>query len=98
MSKPSLKYLSIGAGLLLAFVVATLAADDPLPSWNDTGSKKAIIAFVTRVTNTNSPDFIPVPERIATFDNDGTLWAEKPGRLENNFPGNQTKVIPKLKS
>jgi hypothetical protein len=53
-------------------------AQDPLPSWNDTAPKKAIIAFVTKVTKPGSPDFVPVPERIATFDNDGTLWAEQP--------------------
>ncbi|MFZ0596005.1 MAG: HAD family hydrolase [Flavobacterium sp.] len=51
---------------------------DPLPSWNDGALKKEIIAYVTKVTKTGSPDFIPVEDRIATFDNDGTLWAEKP--------------------
>jgi hypothetical protein len=54
------------------------AADDPLPSWNDTAPKKAIITFVERVTKEGSPDFILPNERIATFDNDGTLWAEQP--------------------
>jgi hypothetical protein len=53
-------------------------AQDPLPSWNDTSPKKAIIAFVERVTKEGSPDFVRPEERIATFDNDGTLWAEKP--------------------
>jgi hypothetical protein len=51
---------------------------DPLPSWNDGALKKEIIAYVTKVTKKGSPDFIPVEARIATFDNDGTLWAEKP--------------------
>jgi hypothetical protein len=51
-------------------------AQDALPSWNDTASKQAIVAFVSRVTRSDSPDFVPVAERIATFDNDGTLWAE----------------------
>jgi hypothetical protein len=51
---------------------------DPLPSWNDTGPKKAIFEFVERVTMQGSADFVPPPERIATFDNDGTLWAEQP--------------------
>ncbi len=51
---------------------------DPLPSWNDGALKKDIIAYVTKVTKEGSPDFIPVENRIATFDNDGTLWAEKP--------------------
>lgn len=51
---------------------------DPLPSWNDTAPKKAIFDFVERVTKQGSPDFVPEAERIATFDNDGTLWAEQP--------------------
>jgi len=51
---------------------------DPLPSWNDGQAKQSIVAFVARVTKKGSPDFVPEPERIATFDNDGTLWAEQP--------------------
>jgi hypothetical protein len=51
---------------------------DPLPSWNDGATKQAILDYVKRVTNDSSADFIPVIDRIATFDNDGTLWAEKP--------------------
>ncbi|MFH6992721.1 HAD family hydrolase [Flavobacterium sp. FlaQc-48] len=51
---------------------------DPLPSWNESALKKEIIAYVTKVTKKGSPDFIPIEDRIATFDNDGTLWAEKP--------------------
>ena len=53
-------------------------SDDPLPSWNDGKLKKDIIAYVEKVTAERTPDFIPVENRIATFDNDGTLWAEKP--------------------
>ncbi|MDQ1163700.1 HAD family phosphatase [Flavobacterium sp. SORGH_AS_0622] len=53
-------------------------SSDPLPSWNDTPLKKEIIDYVTKVTKEGSADFIPVENRIATFDNDGTLWAEKP--------------------
>jgi hypothetical protein len=51
---------------------------DPLPSWSEGSTKNAIRDFVARVTKDGSPDFVPVPERIATFDNDGTLWTEKP--------------------
>ena len=51
---------------------------DSLPSWNDGALKKAIIAYVKDVTDSTSKDFIPVADRIATFDNDGTLWAERP--------------------
>ena len=57
---------------------AAFAQPDPLPSWNETAPKKAIVAFVERVTDPDSPDFVPVPARIATFDNDGCLWAEQP--------------------
>jgi hypothetical protein len=56
---------------------ATLVAQQ-LPSWNDTAPKAAIVAFVERVTKEGSPDFVPAAERIAVFDNDGTLWAEQP--------------------
>jgi hypothetical protein len=51
---------------------------DPLPSWNEGLTKRALMAFVTQVTRNDSPDFVPEPERIAVFDNDGTLWAEQP--------------------
>lgn len=58
---------------------ATIAtSSDPLPSWNAGTLKSAIIDYVAKVTKEGSPDFIPVESRIATFDNDGTLWAEKP--------------------
>jgi len=50
------------------------AQNDPLPSWNDVPSKRAITDFVARVTRQGGPDFVPSAERIATFDNDGTLW------------------------
>jgi phosphoglycolate phosphatase-like HAD superfamily hydrolase len=60
-------------------LIANLAnAADPLPSWNDGAAKKAIIDFVTKVTKQGGPDFIQPAERIATFDNDGTLWCEQP--------------------
>src|SRR6187399_1310968 len=51
---------------------------DPLPSWSDSASKTAIVDFVNRVTRQGGPEFVPPAERIATFDNDGTLWSEKP--------------------
>ncbi|TDO83753.1 haloacid dehalogenase-like hydrolase [Flavobacterium chryseum] len=53
-------------------------SDNPLPSWNEGKLKNDIIAYVKKVTTKGTPDFIPVNDRIATFDNDGTLWAEKP--------------------
>lgn len=54
----------------------------PLPSWNDTPTSQSIIDFVTKVTETDGADFVPVPERIATFDADGTLWCEKPVQIQ----------------
>ena len=54
------------------------SVSDPLPSWNDTASKQNIIKFVTSVSKEGSADFVPAAERIATFDNDGTLWSEQP--------------------
>jgi phosphoserine phosphatase len=54
------------------------AQSDPLPSWNDGAAKKSITDFVARVTAQSGPDFVPVEQRIATFDNDGTLWVEQP--------------------
>ncbi|WP_254532919.1 HAD family hydrolase [Natrinema gelatinilyticum] len=51
---------------------------EPLPSWNDGQAKQAILTFVEAVTTPDSPDFVPPAERIATFDNDGTLWVERP--------------------
>ena len=59
-------------------VTQPAAAVDPLPSWNDGDARRAILDFVAQVTDPASPDFVPEAERIATFDNDGTLWAEQP--------------------
>jgi len=77
---------------LLLFTNVALAAD-PLPSWNDTAPKRAIVAFVEQVTRDGSPDFVPVPERIATFDNDGTLWAEQPIYFQFLFAIDRVKTL-----
>jgi len=74
-------------------VVQQPVATDPLPSWNDTGSKQAIIEFVTKVTREGGPDFVPVAERIATFDNDGTLWAEQPLYFQLAFALDRVKAL-----
>lgn len=57
---------------------AALAQSDSLPSWNDTANKQAILSFVQAVTTEGSPDFVAPSERVAVFDNDGTLWVESP--------------------
>ena len=66
------------ATALLCLVATAARADDPLPSWNDGPAKQAIIDFVGRVTTVGGPDFVLPERRIATFDNDGTLWVEQP--------------------
>jgi len=65
------------ASVLLVFCITSnvQAADDPLPSWNDGAVKQAIVDFVKATTDKSSPDFVPPEERIATFDQDGTLWS-----------------------
>jgi hypothetical protein len=78
---------------LMAFAVTSLRAADPLPSWNDTAAKKAIITFVEKVTKQGSADFVPVPERIATFDNDGTLWCEQPMYFQLLFALDRVKIL-----
>jgi len=69
------------------------AQADPLPSWNDTASRRAIVEFVGKVTQEGSPDYVPVPERIATFDNDGTLWAEQPMYFQAFFIVDRVKAL-----
>ena len=66
------------AGALAQSIAPAAPLPDPLPSWNDGAVKKSITDFVDRVTMRGSPDFVPVDQRIATFDNDGTLWCEQP--------------------
>jgi phosphoglycolate phosphatase-like HAD superfamily hydrolase len=70
--------LAIIATLLIGFTNPVFSTDDPLPSWNDGPAKQAIIAFVKDTTDQASPKFVPPEERIATFDQDGTLWVEHP--------------------
>jgi phosphoserine phosphatase len=65
----------------------------PLPSWNEGVIKTAILDFVRRVTTAGSPDFVPVAERIATFDNDGTLWCEQPMIVQGFFLIDRIKTI-----
>jgi phosphoglycolate phosphatase-like HAD superfamily hydrolase len=92
---------AFGGGLIRAAAIALLAiswtapglAQELLPSWNDTASKKAIVQFVERVTKQGSPDFVPPSERIATFDNDGTLWAEQPIYFQLVFALDRVKVL-----
>src|SRR5688572_130549 len=72
------------------------AQQDPLPSWRDTPPKRAIVAFVERVTLPGSPEFVPPPERIATFDNDRTLWIEQPTYVQLAFVIDRIKALATL--
>ncbi|RIK83775.1 MAG: haloacid dehalogenase [Planctomycetota bacterium] len=72
---------------------ATMTAAEPLTSWNETGAKQAIVNFVERVTEKDSPDFVPPAERIAVFDNDGTLWAEQPMYFQLAFAVDRVKAL-----
>lgn len=82
---------------LVALCVASIAlpasAADPLPSWADTAPKKAIVAFVEKVTVPGSPDFVAPAERIATFDHDGCLWAEQPMYAQLAFALDRVKAL-----
>jgi phosphoserine phosphatase len=84
------------ACLLAALPLVSAArrqASDPLRSWNDGAAKKAIVTFVDRVTREGGPDFVPVPARIAVFDNDGTLWSEQPIYFQAAFAFDRVKAL-----
>lgn len=91
--------LAVRGGLAVTFVCVLVAvgaargAGEPLPSWNDGPAKKAIVAFVDRVTKEGGPDFVPVAERIAVFDNDGTLWCEQPIYFQFQFGIDRVKAL-----
>ncbi len=87
------KLFSVAFVGALALTAAVSQAADPLPSWNDGPAKKAITTFVGKVTKEGSPDFVPVPERIATFDNDGTLWPEQPMYFQLMFALDRVKAL-----
>ncbi len=81
---------------ILVFLVSLApraSSADPLDSWNDTPSKKAIISFVEKVTAKDTPDFVPPGERIAVFDNDGTLWGEQPMYFQAFFIFDRIKAL-----
>jgi len=91
--------------LLAASVGLTSCADRPddsstevaaaatLPSWNEGAARQTILDFVARVTEPSSPDYVPVPERIAVFDNDGTLWSEQPLYFQLLFALDRVKAM-----
>ncbi len=85
----------VAVALLCPSVLATAVAHaaDPLPSWNEGKTKQSIVDFVAKVTKEGSPEFVPAAERIATFDNDGTLWAEQPLYSQIQFGLDRVKEL-----
>jgi phosphoserine phosphatase len=88
MKRSTTKFLTV----LFLFTSVAFAVD-PLPSWNDGAAKNSILTFVEKVTTPGSPDFVPVPERVAVFDNDGTLWNEEPLPVQLFFLIDRVKVL-----
>lgn len=96
VSTVSQRRLIVSLTCLLLLVLLPLpvnAQTDPLPSWNDGAVKTSITDFVARVTRKGGPDFVAVPERIATFDNDGTLWTEQPYYVQLAFAIDRIKAM-----
>lgn len=71
-------HIKLAAALLVVWLVTTAQAADPLPAWNDGAAKQAILSFVEQITDSSRPTYVAPEGRIATFDNDGTLWVEHP--------------------
>ncbi|MGH8068175.1 MAG: HAD family hydrolase [Candidatus Entotheonellia bacterium] len=92
-SRRTLLWTLLIVSLGLTCIQVASAADDPLPSWQDGPAKRAIVDFVARVTQEGGPDFVPPAERIATFDNDGTLWAEQPMYFQMAFVLDRVKAL-----
>jgi len=85
--------LLLGSALYGAGSKSARAQSDPLPSWSEGAAKKAITDFVARVTTQGGVDFVPLAERTATFDNDGTLWCEQPVYFQATFALDRIKVM-----
>jgi phosphoglycolate phosphatase-like HAD superfamily hydrolase len=85
--------MMLAALVVLAGTCAVAAPADPLPSWNAGDAKQSITNFVAKVTKAGSPDFVPSAERIATFDNDGTLWVEQPLYFQLAFAIDRVKEL-----
>jgi len=83
----------LSACLVALVAVPSVRAQDPLPSWNDGAAKKAITEFVSKATKTGGPEFVEPRERIAVFDNDGTLWSEQPIYVQFAFAMDRVKAL-----
>jgi len=91
LRKYGTRMLGILASLFMCMAVA--AASELLPSWNDGATKQAIMDFVVRVTKDGSADYVPEAQRVAVFDNDGTLWAEQPMYVQALFVADRVKTL-----
>jgi hypothetical protein len=94
VSRRGLLANALALPVVIGLPVSLHAQTDPLPSWNEGASKQAIVEFVDRVTRQGGPDFVPPAERIATFDNDGTLWCEHPMYVQLVFAPDRVKTMP----
>jgi phosphoserine phosphatase len=94
MTQSRFRFLISGfVAILAVFLCSVSYAADPLPSWNDGTAKEAILYFVNAVTDKNSKDYVEPAERIATFDNDGTLWVEYPMYTQVLFAFDRVKKL-----
>lgn len=93
--KASVIPASCAAGLVYAFLLTGTVecATDALPSWNEGSAKQSIVDFISKITRPGSPDFVPIAERIAVFDNDGTLWSEQPLYFQAFFILDRIKTL-----
>jgi hypothetical protein len=93
MDMPATTLMARSLAALALLCASAAHAADPLPSWNDGASKQAIEQFVHQVTDKGSSSFVPPAERIATFDNDGTLWSEQPMYFQAFFVFDRIKAL-----
>jgi hypothetical protein len=93
-----MRNMVMAAAIILTAVLASSAPlwaqTDPLPSWNEGAANKTITDFVGRVTAPGTADFVPAEARVATFDNDGTLWTEQPNYFQAMFALDRVKALP----
>ena len=87
------RWVACAAAVIVAAATHPRAQNDPLPSWNAGDARRSLVAFVDRVTKSGSPDFVPVAERIAVFDNDGTLWGEQPVYFQLLFAVDRVRAL-----
>src|SRR5688572_26839232 len=94
----SRRFLLVGlAGVSLALTARTVTRSEPLPSWNDGNTKQAILTFIRATTDRDGPHYVRPEERVATFDQDGTLWVEHPMYTQAMFVLDRVPALVKKK-